>query len=322
MFICISVFGQRSENTQYDRKLSYAKEHKIMYKFTEENRAKLTNVEKLLYQYKATTSEVEKLYKEGLLVKKDENIIKRNREGARWKKDIKRISLSEQGVDLFDNKDKLISNKPVKRMELFKTKKEFKKPVFLDAEFVSELKRGGDSKYVTFRDNLVIVEKNNNKLTIDNKEKQLSEQIFDENGNIKRKSIVAYDVLSNGEYVVKARESVVYGETMSGICYELIDRKEFKNIKLEYVKGGRKLTSEQFNAYTIQPNPAHNFIKIDNLVDFSVVQIFAINGKLIKQIAQNEINDNGINISTLNKGTYILRLSSDTKIINQKFIKI
>ena len=82
------------------------------------------------------------------------------------------------------------------------------------------------------------------------------------------------------------------------------------------------LNTENFeqNSFSVYPNPAKDFLVIENLTNetISSVEIYNLTGKLVK----NEIlNFSTINIEDLAKGIYLLRIKTENKIINQKFIK-
>lgn len=61
---------------------------------------------------------------------------------------------------------------------------------------------------------------------------------------------------------------------------------------------------------TVYPNPAKSFIKISDLQKSTDYEIFSIDGKLIKNGIANP--DSEINISTLVKGTYVLKFNNQS----------
>lgn len=77
--------------------------------------------------------------------------------------------------------------------------------------------------------------------------------------------------------------------------------------------GANNINKEKSNVY---PNPAKSFIKISGLENSTDYEIFSIDGKLIKKGKANPNSE--INISTLVKGTYILKFNNQSvKIIKE-----
>lgn len=60
----------------------------------------------------------------------------------------------------------------------------------------------------------------------------------------------------------------------------------------------------------VYPNPAKSFIKISGLQKSTDYEIFSIDGKFIKKGISNP--DSEINISTLVKGTYVLKFNNQS----------
>lgn len=78
------------------------------------------------------------------------------------------------------------------------------------------------------------------------------------------------------------------------------------------------LANTDFNKQKLEvyPNPAKSFIKISGLEKSAEYEIFSVDGKLIKKGTANPNSE--INISTLVKGTYILKFSNQSiKIIKE-----
>ncbi|MDD3320324.1 MAG: T9SS type A sorting domain-containing protein [Paludibacter sp.] len=71
--------------------------------------------------------------------------------------------------------------------------------------------------------------------------------------------------------------------------------------------------------FSIYPNPASQFIKINNELKISVIQIIDINGKSVKQI--NNFESASIDISELNSGIYLLTVKTDKGTGVKRFIK-
>jgi len=76
------------------------------------------------------------------------------------------------------------------------------------------------------------------------------------------------------------------------------------------------------NQLKVFPNPAKDFVTIEtNNILFNQIKIFNINGKLVKQIDQNNLTGK-LDISDLPGGQYIFSFETTDKVISQKIIKI
>ncbi|MEM5565744.1 FG-GAP-like repeat-containing protein [Psychroserpens sp. AS72] len=93
------------------------------------------------------------------------------------------------------------------------------------------------------------------------------------------------------------------------------------NTPIEVVEGATLTLENSFvNDLVIYPNPTINELNIsstENLQD-AIFTIFDINGR---RVMNSKLNQNTIDVSTLNTGNYILRIVSGNKIKSQKFIK-
>jgi hypothetical protein len=76
--------------------------------------------------------------------------------------------------------------------------------------------------------------------------------------------------------------------------------------------------SFQKTEISIYPNPATNIIQIDGLCTNAIVDVYDISGKLLltKQLISNQID-----ISSLAKGLYFIKLSTETGSVVRKFVK-
>ncbi len=77
------------------------------------------------------------------------------------------------------------------------------------------------------------------------------------------------------------------------------------------------------NNFTIAPNPSSRLIRIGNSANDIIksVTISDMNGRTIKQLTQNEILANELNISDLKNGVYLLKIESEKGISTEKFVK-
>lgn len=74
--------------------------------------------------------------------------------------------------------------------------------------------------------------------------------------------------------------------------------------------------------FYIYPNPAYSEINIENndLVSIEQVEIYSINGQLLKSLHSNEVTVK-IDISELQSGIYFIKLNTEKGISTQKFLK-
>ena len=85
------------------------------------------------------------------------------------------------------------------------------------------------------------------------------------------------------------------------------------------LNGTSTLANEEFekNKINIYPNPVKEIIYLSNITG-TEYEIFDILGK---SITKGKINESQINVNSLSKGIYILKVKKEEKIFNQKFIK-
>lgn len=74
------------------------------------------------------------------------------------------------------------------------------------------------------------------------------------------------------------------------------------------------------NEFKIYPNPAQDFINISGNKEISSVQFYDLSGKLVKNHSLNSKQTN-LNIASLPKGIYILKIISEGKVQAHKIIK-
>ncbi|SDS92816.1 T9SS type A sorting domain-containing protein [Winogradskyella sediminis] len=72
------------------------------------------------------------------------------------------------------------------------------------------------------------------------------------------------------------------------------------------------------NAVKLYPNPVTDTLHIQSTAQIESVTIYTINGQLVKQ---SQGIDNGINVSNLPAGLYLIQMQTATKTVNQKFLK-
>ncbi len=72
---------------------------------------------------------------------------------------------------------------------------------------------------------------------------------------------------------------------------------------------------------SVYPNPSNeNKINIQSSVEIIDIQLYSINGQLIKEVKNPEFSDNFYTLDNLPKGFYFLRLSSDNQSTTKKVI--
>ncbi|UQB68849.1 T9SS type A sorting domain-containing protein [Epilithonimonas zeae] len=76
-------------------------------------------------------------------------------------------------------------------------------------------------------------------------------------------------------------------------------------------------TQSKVNDYLVYPNPASDFISFNNAKDIQKVEIYDLSGKLIISSDKAE----KVNVSQLEKGTYVTKLKMSNETVNSKFIK-
>jgi uncharacterized repeat protein (TIGR02543 family) len=72
--------------------------------------------------------------------------------------------------------------------------------------------------------------------------------------------------------------------------------------------------------FKLSPNPATSTLKVDNLPQHSEIDIFSMDGKIIKEL-KIEVSESTIDIGNLPKGIYFLRVINKDGSVLQKFIK-
>lgn len=116
-----------------------------------------------------------------------------------------------------------------------------------------------------------------------------------------------------GSYIFKYQ--TVFG-CDSTVVYNVeygAETKEVDCIKSDTTSNLNYIQDEIINVY---PNPTYNVVYIENLPDNSIIELYNINGILVKKF-----NRGILNVSELESGVYYIRIISSDKVITKKIIK-
>jgi hypothetical protein len=123
-----------------------------------------------------------------------------------------------------------------------------------------------------------------------------------------------------GHFSVKITNNMVYGGDPSSFTYNGYPLSNFMDsLALTFnlltdIDDHDKISSLKNLAY---PNPANDFLYINLQSKIHEISIYSLSGTLIKK----EKYKNGIDISTLIKGLYLLLINTDMGIVSTKFLK-
>ena len=70
---------------------------------------------------------------------------------------------------------------------------------------------------------------------------------------------------------------------------------------------------------SVYPNPANEFVTISSAVEINKVEVYNLLGK--KVISASKLNNNNLDISSLAKGVYMMKLTSGESVASKKLIK-
>jgi len=97
------------------------------------------------------------------------------------------------------------------------------------------------------------------------------------------------------------------------------DQTEVIKISLKIEKD-LSVNSSEFEHLSIYPNPVENNLNIKNDIPIDKVEVYNINAKHIKTFTPNSADVN-LNLSDLNTGIYLVKISVDGKMFDYKLIK-
>jgi hypothetical protein len=124
-------------------------------------------------------------------------------------------------------------------------------------------------------------------------------------GNMTESEKIVASNASNGNY---------FGTALSS--YEdqiMVGDNRAESVYLYSKDNVNTLTINPLSEVNIYPNPAHSNIRIANIEENSTLEIYSIQGRLIKTKELNE-NDNIVNIEGLNSGSYILKIIKESEV--------
>ncbi|MCE5344757.1 MAG: T9SS type A sorting domain-containing protein [Bacteroidales bacterium] len=81
------------------------------------------------------------------------------------------------------------------------------------------------------------------------------------------------------------------------------------------------IPEEKLTCVTVYPNPANDYININNIYDLQHIDILTIAGKIVWSSDFTGENSVSIPVSGLRNGMYIIRIQASGKLITRKFIK-
>ncbi|HQV36507.1 MAG TPA: T9SS type A sorting domain-containing protein [Flavobacterium sp.] len=80
-------------------------------------------------------------------------------------------------------------------------------------------------------------------------------------------------------------------------------------------------TDLEKDSFKIYPNPVNNLLHFST-TNFDEITIFNIDGKIIKSLKSNSLNDKTLDVSNLSKGVYIISVKSESNIKYFKIVKV
>ena len=98
----------------------------------------------------------------------------------------------------------------------------------------------------------------------------------------------------------------------------LIWENEFKFINYFSLHNFVNITLLNENEIKIFPNPTSNMLYVSNMSGANLISIFDLNGKLV---IKEKLSEEQINVSSLQKGIYIIKIENKNNIFSHKFVK-
>jgi hypothetical protein len=97
-----------------------------------------------------------------------------------------------------------------------------------------------------------------------------------------------------------------------------LNNPDYNNPHLNSITSVNSLSNRDDKSVILFPNPSSNTLNISGLEKDALAEVYYINGKLL---FSKQLNTNKIDISTLAKGVYFLKLSTTNGSMVKKFVK-
>ncbi len=112
--------------------------------------------------------------------------------------------------------------------------------------------------------------------------------------------------------------SVVVYDTENSIIFQSNGDYEAGGSSLFVTEATLGLETDQLNNLVIYPNPASSILNIDN-AENSTIEVYDLLGRVVLSRTNISLKEQ-LNVSTLNSGTYLIRITNENKIVTDKFI--
>lgn len=208
---------------------------------------------------------------------------------------------------------------PVKSIEF-----DFRFVPYLSPEDIQELEYHGIK--VTYKGKVMTIESADTKKIINGEDLTITTVFFDNIGEVE--SIETEFYILKGEQLIKTEvQSQLYRTLVDGICYNMISKISYQDIKITYETGGQyKLeSSEILNPVLVFPNPMHSdfFISSSKNQVIDHIELFDISGKRI-QFKMEKTSDFQYRIipQPSNTGVYMLKYTVNNEPNVRKILKI
>jgi hypothetical protein len=147
--------------------------------------------------------------------------------------------------------------------------------------------------------------------------------VLNQNGNnscVKYRWKVDNNIVSNTYYFI----APIYSNGAHTYCLTLIDSCLKCDTTICFTRNfnckNLGVESSVHSELTIYPNPVADIVYLNSTVAYEVVEIYASNGQLVWK-GQINVGDTAIDMSTMSKGVYVIRLRNSTETVIRKLVK-
>ena len=100
-----------------------------------------------------------------------------------------------------------------------------------------------------------------------------------------------------------------------------MDNLTVKAVATDSLLGVNDISDEA--TFSVYPNPATNFITVSSNINLAInsIEMFDINGRMVKRISYKDISNPEVNISDIAAGVYMMKISSNNGVATKKIIK-